>query len=88
MPQENIMANARLQTRKKIQGPKIFFCCFNFCSFFLFQKSCNFIYILYFFIAWRWETFFLNFSLEFLSKIFCLYFLFRIDETTEGIFSC
>ena len=49
MPQENIMANARLQTRKKIQGPKIFFCCFNFCSFFLFQKSCNFIYILYFF---------------------------------------
>jgi len=36
--------------KKKIQGPKIFFCCFNFCSFFLFQKSCNFIYILYFFL--------------------------------------
>ena len=34
------------------------------------------------------RPFFLNFSLEFLSKIFCLYFLFRIDETTEGIFSC
>jgi len=32
------------------------------------------------------ETFFLNFSLEFLSKIFCLHFVFRIDETTEGIF--
>jgi len=32
--------------------------------------------------------FFLNFSLEFLSKIFffCLHFVFRIDEATEGIF--
>jgi len=58
MPQENIMANARLQTRKKFQGPKIFFCCFNFCSFFLFQKSCNFIYILYFLLFGDGRPFF------------------------------
>lgn len=162
--------------QEKNWGPKIFFVVvvsFLFIWFFLFQKSCNFIYILYFiccfaggdtykitnfddfsyslllekfkFIIWffvvlfkkalkhsksmatfdtlfqiskfkiasplnitKWnllwifrkyssklvtlireveETFFLNFSLEFLSKIFfCLHFVFRIDEATEGIF--
>jgi len=38
MPQENIMANARLQTRKKFQGPKIFFVVSIFAHFSCFKS--------------------------------------------------